>query len=476
MKKKIIPLLILLVVLAALIAVYFVLSSTVSEGNDNETTEAPARTYTVSKLDVDSVYQFAYTYEGTEYLFRLSDDKTSWTWDGKPSLPISNTKIALMMNYFCNMTSNTVIKSPSEAKLEEYGLNDPEIEIFFNDKNGIHRFSVGMLNTYNSTRYIKPHDSENVYLVNGEFADEYMCGIMDMLKKEETPEASTEDKVVITVEKPDLKLVYTYYPSGNNEHVSSNCKWFVSVNGGTEFPINEKLGEDVSEALKYSVFAKCITYNSDEYSNYGLDSKNTKVTISATGVTKTVDPSTGETSETKSPFEITFYTGNKDKDGFLYAITDASEILYVMTSNTFDELISFDGQKVAEIFSGYVVNAGTKGIESFSLAQNGKEYAFAKDDGWKLNGNTVDEKKVTSLLGALCNLSWTTDVSAEEQTISSPSEVLGFTLSSDKATATVKISSYSDKYYRVTSVANDELLLSIEAVNAILSLLEDATK
>ena len=94
--KRILNLTLLLAVIVVLVVVYFIVIKNES-GDSADTTAPKATTYTVAKIDLNTVYQFSYTYEGTKYSFRLNEAEDGWLWDGDPDLPISNTKVALML-------------------------------------------------------------------------------------------------------------------------------------------------------------------------------------------------------------------------------------------------------------------------------------------------------------------------------------------------------------------------------------------
>jgi len=480
MNKRVLKIVLLLVCAALLVCAYFLVSR-LSDGEAEETTAPPAATHTVAKVDLNTVYQFGYTYEGKEYAFRLNEAEDGWVWDGDSTLPISNTKVAMMLTYFSEMKATISIDNLTSDKISEYGLDAPALEMFFKDGKGLHTFKVGIVNPYNSLAYIMSSTNESVaYMVASEFIDEFSCTIDGMLQIEGTDPFSLNESATVTLEKGDEKLVYTYYPSGKSNYISSNCNWFLSINGGEEFPINEELGAELSSALKASVFAEIITYDKEKYAQYGLADNSLKVTVSGTNVTVSTDSSTGEQTETKKPCTFSFYLGDTDKDGYSYGITDNSPLLYLTTSSVYDELYSFDRDNYASICSAYIWNIDSSDITEFSLTYGGKDYVFVISESatgvtCTLNGNAVSYDKISALLKAVSMLAWDNDVSKVTES-GSKDTLLSITVKADELSASASFSSYSDEYCRITHGDRSEFLILKSNLDKIVSLLGDIAK
>lgn len=477
--KRSLKIVILLTVIFFLLIAYLIISQTGNKSNDTVTT-APTVTHTISKIDLNTVFQFGYTYKGTEYSFRLNDDEDGWTWDGNDALPISNTKVALMLTHFAEMQSTVRIDNVSDEKKAEYGLTEPTLEIYFKDGKGLHTFTVGIVNPFNSLVYISSAGSSTVYMVSSEFIEEYSCGIDDMLQIEETMTVSFSDAITITIEGND-KLVYKFYPTGKENYISNNCKWFLSIDGGNEFPINEKLGEDLTSALKASAFAEIITYDSEKYADYGLAEKSLKLTIDATGLSSAVDSSTGETVQVKSPYLFSFYLGDSDDDGFSYAITDNSPLLYLTTSSVYDLLYSFDRSNISSVRSAYVWNIDPSYVSAFTFVIDEKNYKFiitesSSSVSCTLNGKSVNYDSVKSLLEAISMLEWDNDVSKASEGTGAKENVLSLTVNAGDLSVSAVFSEYSDEYYRITNDGRNELLILRSNLDAIIALLDAIEK
>jgi len=481
MNKRGLKIILLAVCLAALVGVYFLVTRT-GDGVGEETTAAPTVTHVVSKIDLNTVYQFGYTYEGKEYNFRLNENGDAWVWDENSSLPISNTKVALMLTYFAEMTSTVQIDEVTSEKYTEYGFDSPALQMHFTDGNGIHSFRVGIVNPYNSLVYIiSESDTSTAFMVASEFTDEFSCGIDEMLQVEENLLPSLSNDITLTFENGSEKLVYSFYPSGKSNYISGNCKWFLSINGGEEFPINETVGTDLNSALKSLLFAEIVTYDEDKYHEYGLGEKKNKVTLSGTQVSVSTDSSTGEQTETKTPFTFEFYLGKSDDDGFSYAMTDNSPLLYVTSSSVFEELYSFDRNNLASIRSAYIWNIDPAEIAEATVNCGGKDYTFKISETSSnltctLNGKPVSYDSAKPLIEALAMLEWDNDVSKVTENAKDKNELLSIDVSDGTLSASASFFGYSDEYCRIVHADRNEFLMLRSNLDSIIKLLTDLTK
>ena len=478
--KRILNLTLLLAVIVVLVVVYFIVIKNES-GDSADTTVPKATTYTVAKIDLNTVYQFSYTYEGTKYSFRLNEAEDGWLWDGDPDLPISNTKVALMLTYFSEMTATVALENVTEEKMAEYGLTDPALELSFKDSKGEHSFKVGIVNPYNSLAYVSSSVNNTIaYMVESSFIDEYSCSVDDMLQIEENPIFSLKDDITVTFDGKD-KLIYKFYPTGKTDNISNNCKWFLSINGVEEFPINEELGAELSSALKAALFAEVITYDTAKYADYGLKEKEIKVVIDGTGVTSTTDQSTGETVEIKTPASFSFYMGTTDEDGFSYAITDNSPLLYLTTSSVFDSLYTFDKNNLSSVRSAYVWNADPSDVSEFSLIYNGNTYVFAISETSSsitctMNGKPISYDSATPLIKAISMLGWDNDISKASEDSGNKDEVLSLSIKVGEISASASFVGYSKEYYRIKYGDRSEFLILKSNLDAIIDLLSELIK
>lgn len=476
MSKRALKIVLLLVCAAVLVLAYFALTR-MGTGEDSGTTATPAISYTVAKVDMNTVFQFEYTYKGEVYSFRLNKDEDGWIWDGHEDLPISNMKMALMLNHFSDMTSTLRLESIGEGERKEYGFDEPTLELRFKDNNGVHEYVVGITNTYNSMVYIcSKSDTSTAYMVKSDFLEEYTSDSYELLQIEECGSLSTSESITLKIENGEDELVFNYYPIGKSGYISTGCRWFLSINGGEEFPINEELGGDLSSALKVAIFAEVITYDTEEYSKYGLDKKDRKVTVSGTQVKVSTDSSTGEETESKEVCSFEFYLGNTDDDGFSYAVTDNSPLLYLTTSAVYEEMYSFDKSNVASIYSAYIWNIDADDIDEITFTVGEKVYALtisesSSDISCTVNGKEVQYDSVKALVEAVSLLEWDSDISKANEGGGEKKEALSVKVSVRDTSAQLSVYEYSSEYYRIAFGGRNEFLMTKSNFDTLIGLI-----
>lgn len=479
MKKRIFTLCTCILVLGALIGAYFLVNN-LGEGEDKGSTAAPVLSYSVAAIDRATLYALGFTYDGNTFDFTIKEDYSGWNLKANETLPISNTVIAQMVTFFENMTSDFRIEDPTAEKLTEYGFDDPTAEIYFYDGTGRHGFTVGMFNSFNSTYYVKStDDNSNVYLVSGEFMDAFSLKEADLIQIEELPTASLSKKITLTIESGDDILVYSYYPGGKSGYINDVNTWFLSVNGKNEFPINEELAKNLSDACSYLGFAQCVSYAESDIPTYGLDNAVT-VTVDYTHVEIEVDSETGEQTSTETAESRTFLLGNADEDGYSYAKTENSPLIYVTVSNVYKELYSFDKNNLSSICSGYVFNVLNDDVTEIIFNRDGKEHVLASVEDaagieYTVDGNEIDKESALELISAVSKISWDTDKTKETAT-SAENSILKITLKSGQNSSNVDFTAFSDDFYGATVDYTDVLLVSDEKVDKIIDLLDALIK
>ncbi len=480
MNKRIVTLLSGILILGVLIAVFLLISNIDDEGDGESTTSPPVVSYYVSQIDRGSLYSMGFTYKENTFDLTLKQDGTGWLLKGKESLPISNVAVALMVQHFETMTTDFMIESPSEEKLKEYGFEDPTAEIYFYDKAGRHGFTVGVLNSFNSMYYIRSsHDSENVYLVRGDFMEDFMLEEKDLLQIEEIPQMSLSKDATITLQTEKDTLKYKYYASGKSGYLSKDAKWFLSINGGIEFPINEDIAKRLSESAGYLGFAECVSYSADDMEKYGLKNP-VKLTAQYTSVTVETDSETGEEIKTESNENIAFILGSKDKDNYSYAMTENSPLIYVTVSDIFHELYDFDVTVPSKICTGYIFNTEKTEIDEVSFTYQEKDYILKISEdavgmSYTLNESKIDKEKVLKFLEAIAVISWDTDKSKESSTATEKS-VLKLTVKSEGSSSSAEFTGYSDKFFGVSLDFTDQLLVSEKSFEKITSSIDELIK
>ncbi len=481
MKKRIITLILSVLTLALLAGAYFLVTNLEeNDTSENESTTDNVVSYYVSQIDRSSLYSMGFTYDGNSFDLTLKEDGTGWTLKGKEHLPISNVAVALMVQNFETMTTDFMIESPSEEKLKEYGFDTPTAKMYFYDKNGRHGFEIGVLNSFNSMYYVRAsHDNQNVYLVHGDFMDDFKLGEMDLLEIQDFPTVSLTKEINLSLKTENDVLNFKFYPSGKSGHFAENSNWFLSINSNPEFPINEDIAKRLSEAVKYLGFAECISYDEKDIDKYGLTNP-INVSIEYTSVLVETDSETGTNTTTETKEKHSFQLGNRDEDGFNYAKTDSSPLIYVTVSDIWSELCEFNRDTLTDIATGFVFNINTDEISEVSFVFDGKDHILKiEEDAIGVN-YTVDGKKIQksvaeNFIKTFASLPWDTD-KTKESASTAENLYLSIEIKSENSSSKASFTSFSDKFFGVTLDFSDKLLISSTKIEKITTAIEDLLK
>ena len=479
MKKRIITLVSAALVVGLLLASYFIVAN-LDSNEKEETTAPPASTYTVAEIDRATVYAVGYTYNGKSYDLALKDDLTGWVLKSNTTLPISNVVMAYMIKQFELMTSDFRIENPSEQKLKDYGFEVPTAEIYFYDGKGRHGYEVGILNTFNSMYYIRSTDNPtNVFLVQGDFMEYFTLDEMGLIQVYEVMSASLTKEITLEITKGSDTLVYKYYPGGKKGVLSQSNAWFISINGGTEFPINEGIAQLLSESCGYLGFAECLSYSEQDTEKYGLTDP-VKVTMKYTNVTNTIDTETYQTVNVETPQSHTIILGGTDEKGYSYAMTENEPLIYVTVSNVYSLLYGFDINDVSAICTGYISNAKAEDISLVKLSYNSKDYELKSVEGatgvdYYLNEKKISKEAATDMINLLSVISWDNDKSKTPST-TEEKPLLTVELSDGAGTHKYIICTYSEDFYAVKNDFSESLLVSAATIDKIISATEGLIK
>ena len=294
MEKKKKGLIIGLMVLVLFSALYFVLKSlNLSE----EETETDTATKTVFQTDAAEIAQIKLEYNGNIYTFLHEND--TWSYAEDEEFPLSESSVLEFVSNVTSIESSREIEKP-EA-LAEYGLDNPEIKITIQDKNGKSvLLEFGDDNEAVDGCYIKKDGEKSVYLVDSTLKQKFSVEIKDLAEKEEIPTLSSaaiqkveidKDGSVTRIKKDETSETgWTYEEIQNEKNMSS-----VAVDSGK---VSSLMGN--YSGITWQEF---VSYDKNNLSAYGL---NSPISVSVEyEVTETIDEESSE--ETKATKSGVFY-------------------------------------------------------------------------------------------------------------------------------------------------------------------------
>ncbi len=305
MKKKktgkILPLVILCVLIAAMFIAYKAAQSSQKNAED---TSADTGNDVIMLIDRTSAEVASIAYQignGDAYAFRRDAQTGAWVYDAEPHFPINQTTVGTMAAAICRIGAYRHLE---EGDTGVYGFAAPALEIAVVYTDGaVHRYQIGDVNPMSGQRYFKDVDTGAVYTIAAALYD-YFDYTLDAL------------------------FVYDILPS---EIEAANITSFALAGCTvTDASVIAQMYE-LYTALAPKVYAD-IYADEAELSAYGIGEK-----VLTVSYQKTVELADGSgTARIPATFEIFF--GGTDADGRVYYQLSTSDIIYLAEAETVSAL------------------------------------------------------------------------------------------------------------------------------------------
>lgn len=299
-KRKIIPLAVLLVLLAALVGAYAALSSYNKE-QASEAENDDSETFAVCRLDESSVTALSYNNESAELSLVNSDG--TWQLTDDEAYPVDEALISKMLSALCNVEAHRTVDGADDTAC---GLDEPSLTVTVDDGEKEHVFKLGDTNSYNSLRYLDYNGT--VYMISDTLSSAFEVTKEELFAVDDTfPSEITEDSVI--------SVVIT--DSDGRENTVSD---------------SEGLADIIHSLQKYCSFATPKGYGLDEsgLAEYGITEDCAHITVNY--------EHSSDSSSIKASFELLF---GKSSTGDAFYALPSGDVTYSIDSVGFDELMAY---------------------------------------------------------------------------------------------------------------------------------------
>ncbi|MBO7360282.1 MAG: DUF4340 domain-containing protein [Clostridia bacterium] len=479
--KRLRNIIILAGVLLLLIAVFLAIK--LGSREDGEETGTQTEAYTVANLDPQTLTGISLAVKGSdELVFTLKDDQTGWVWSGDGTVPLDNNAFANVVTALNGATSGHRLTGVTAEESESYGLSDPRVRIGFSFSDGsVWSGLVGNYNSFSKGYYFTTgEDGSTVYLISESAGNSLMLDISDFLLRDEPPEVTAAGIRTLTFEKGGSSFVYSYYPSGNPDCYTDSFRWFLSVDGGAEIPVSPALGDRLASAMTSLYFDDCLAFRSDtDLSAYGLDDP-VRMTLAYT-VSETVsDSTTGTETTVKKDAEWVLLLGGSDEDGALYVKTESSNLVY--TSGYSETLAVLSGGDLTKIRPSELVlfNPSMTDRIDFSAGSTSLGVVITHGDSGEsysnASGADLNYTEYSALADRLTGTAASSNTSLVESdpAVLSDTPVFGAVFTFGETVAELKITPWSQNWYRVSFFGRDDQLITAGDLEELTAALEAA--
>ena len=478
--KKAKSIVILLTVLLILLLVYFVVSPMWSEKAPEDTTAEP--TYQIAAIDHSSLVGLELKYGETSLSFTLNDTATEWDWSEDAEIPLDNMVFATVVTALNNTKSKYKLEDVSTEQLTDYGLDAPEITVKFIFSTGAAKeYYVGKLNSFNGYYYLSEASApDTVYMIEADVKFSLELDIYDFVLEETAP-AITEAKILEVVYKnnPWDDKIFKYYPAGNSSDYTDGYEWYFGTVSSEisststiplpKIPLNTTIGDTLGSLVTGLTFDECVglDYTAEDY---GF-SEGKKLAIFYN-----VDEDETGVLQTK---EYVIYLGSQREDGSIYAHTENSKLVYLLSDS--DEWLDIIGVEETKLYPDELWLPNYELIESMTFTAGGEtvKVNVSSTDG-KISYSsdaTNDTDAITALVEALENMKTVSNVDYLDASVE-VSETMGelfavsVTLKSQSdSEISIVVRGYSEAYCIVYFDLMDGRLITREDANAFVDMI-----
>jgi hypothetical protein len=490
--KRIRNLIIMIAVLALLMITYFVSGALTGDGGDT-TPQETAPSYPVADVSPDGVERITMTVkylvggdhshgdegsggEEAEYKKRtltLRRDGDGWCAEEYPDVPVDKDAVNMIIDDLNSAKSTELITVSDESSLGTYGLDEPSVTLTLAYSDGSEReFLIGDENRFNAMYYfLDPLDKTKVYMVDDTLPSLLTGNVLDFVLYDEVPKLKKDEVTSLKWTQGDTTLVYTYYPDGNGKDYTDDYLWYLSVNGGAEFAVDEDVAALITEAATTMSYLDCLACDTAKDAEHGLD-KAGRLEISYKSGT-----------DIKT---LTLNLGAYTDDGYYHVRPEGSVLTYYLStvaSDNFEVLLSGIERKLRpdEIFypdydrvDGISFTAGDKTL-SVALAHADGKITYTDKSGAELKYDAYI--KICKALEELTATSYTSvydgDASFGNDLIFKADFIFN---AGEKTNAALEIRRYSEKYCIVSFMDRADQLVTLDKANALANLLSEYFK
>lgn len=411
-----------------------------------DNTEEADTSAVVFTLDPDSVTEIGWKYS-KEILFTASGD--GWICAQDEAFPVDESYLDTMLENLTEVKSSKTIAGAED--LDQYGLEIPVCTVTVT-ADETHTLSIGLETSVGGERYFSTGDG-NVYLVDADIIDCFSYGLYDVLQHQTIPEVA--EATGMRVEMDDGSYEISYLEDSGLAYTDEYV-WFMEGRA-----LDTELTEDLISMVTNLNLSRCVDYDADDLSVYGLDTPSAVVTVFDGG-------------EAAFTLEI----GDTD-DEECYIRLGGSKMIYGVDAELSKTILY---TTYADLLPDEVLLMDWDTVDTVAVTLDGEEYELVKtveettdDEGntteetvWQLEGETVEFAAILTSLTDMDSNGYGTGITPER------SAEISFRVLREDGEVELTFYQYNSTSCLVTlngeatvTVAREDVVELVEAVNGI---------
>jgi len=357
-------------------------------------------------------------------------------------------------DYLASMTPSRIVGK--EGSLSSYGLENPQKSITTELSDGrTAGFYVG--NKISSRGYYVCDDSGEVYIMSADLFKICSFSLADIVVKETVPVITDKSKLAIRT--ADGELLAEKIGALEKYTYTSHYVWFVNDDGNM-LPLDSIKLEDLVSAVRAIRFTsiEASGADSDVIAVYGLDEPD--IVFSLSGSTDS--------------FSLLF---NAAPDGSYYCMFEGSEMIYGTSNSVPDSIMKasdYSGLRPEDV---YILDWSS--VSSFDIILEGKTYRIEKTKDkdssviYTENGKQLSSEVMDALRAYMEEIETSGQYDGAQE---AGTALISFVFYRDSAyfkTIDLSFLSYNDNYALERFNGEERQLVSIYAVEGVISLCKD---
>ena len=305
------------VILCAVLVVLFIAYTAMSAANDRAEAERLAEeeaantAIVLAAKDVNTTTSISYSKNGGEKMtFTLTAGK--WSYEKDSKFPLDQTKITYMANAIANIQAVCAIEGGDNG---EYGFDNPAYKITAAYSDGTQNsYEIGNYNSFNGSYYFKADG--DIYMISAGLIPYFDYDENELAALDTIPTSAWADVNYIT----DITL---------------------TVNGETNTISDAEGKESFVGAIGNISLTEFVDYyaDDDEKAAFGIDNSTTAAVKYREAVTSTDESGNQSTNYLETTLTLSF--GDMTDDGYRYAATSKSDIVYLVDPAAVDSVLEY---------------------------------------------------------------------------------------------------------------------------------------
>lgn len=367
MKKKIIPLILAIIVLGALLAVYFVGKHRESEMDkaalessiaNNYQEGADQTQYPILVKDPNSIERFVMENDGKEIEFYYNYDIDDWQITGYEGVELDGDMVASMVNIFSNLYSNYVITAENRADVD-YGIeNTTKKGTAYYSDGSTATILRGNLSGDKKYYYVQLEGQEDIYLKDTYTGDRFEYDILYFADTNiHNISQSTINYLNIKQEgKDEIEIEFRADGEKAADRQTATGLTTLTMTKPVEdvlvYPTN--LQSEVLTTLDLMDVYRAVDLKPD-LSSYGLDTPELEI----------------EMRDDEGSLKLKIGDDNPDKEGYCYCLVDDKTAVFTIAK---DEVEPFYDVDIYSFIEKFIALHNRIDIESVDIKIKGEEF------------------------------------------------------------------------------------------------------